>query len=149
MKTFITSLLVLAATVTSVQTTQASDQAVAANPSCTVALGNATGVGSGWRASGGTAVIRCALDQEIGQSLTQVYARIKPALATGPRPFCNIQSYNAYSTLDDISYRFASSTANNQSLSLPIPDIYNAGYTVVACVLNVNDIFYGYRYRQS
>jgi|GEM_PF-6301915 len=150
MKTLISTLLVAAISLASVQASHAiSDQSVAASYGCTTALGNTVGAGPGLRASGGTAVVLCSVDQEIGKSLINVWARVKPALANGARPFCNIHSYNAYNSLNDISYKWASNNANNQSLSIPIPDGWSGGYTLVSCTLNVNDIFYGFRYRQD
>ena len=128
----------------------ASDWTIPANPGCEVSLGNTTNVHSGYKASGGTAVIGCPLTKKVaGNNLNHVYARINRKNANGPDPFCTLNSYSLYSTSNDSKSKNASKRAGNQSLSIPFPTIYSSGYLSVFCVLNDGDTLHGIRYGQD
>ncbi|MEM1228926.1 MAG: hypothetical protein AAGI15_00185 [Pseudomonadota bacterium] len=128
----------------------ASNWTESAYHACTVGLGNATGTQSGWRATGGTAVISCPIQRKLGSAnLNNLYARIKRANGSGAAPFCTLTSYNNYSTATSSKSKFASAGAGNKSLSLPLPTIYYSGYLGLVCVLNSNDVLYGYRWGQD
>jgi hypothetical protein len=127
----------------------ASDWTIPANPACEVSLGNVANTSSGYRASGGTAVISCDLTKKVGSNnLNWVYARINRNLSGGANPFCTLNSYSAYGS-SDTTFGSASTGAGNKSISLPLPTIYSTGYLNVVCVLNNNDTLYGIRYGQD
>ena len=128
----------------------ASDWTIPADPGCDVSLGNATGVHSGYKASGGTAVIGCDLTKKVASNnLNYVFARINRKNANGPDPFCTLNSHNMYSTSNDSKSKNATKNAGNQSLSIQLPTIYSTGYLTVSCVLNDGDTLYGIRYGQD
>ena len=129
---------------------QASDWTIPANPACEVSLGNVTNTSSGYRASGGSAVISCDLTKKVGSNnLNWVYARINRNLAGGANPFCTLTSYSHYGSPSDSEWGFATAGAGNKSISMPLPTIYSSGYLSIVCVLNNNDTLYGIRYGQD
>ncbi len=146
---FITTLFILGLSAYS-SAHAASDWTIPANPACEVSLGNATNTFSGYKASGGTAVIICDLTKKVASNnLNYVYARINRSLAGGADPFCTLNSYSAYSTSNDTTWGFAPDGVGNKSISIPLPDTYSSGYLSVVCVLNVNDTLHGIRYGQD
>ena len=128
----------------------ATNWTIPANPACEVSLGNATNTNSGYKASGGTAVIHCDLTKKLGSNnLNYVNARIKRKLAGGPDPFCSITSYSAFSTASNSKWGFAADGAGNKSISIPLPNLYYSGYLSVVCVLNNGDTLHGISYGQD
>lgn len=129
---------------------QAADWTIPANPACKVSLGNATNTSSGYKASGGTAVISCDLTKKVGNNnLNWVYARINRNLAGGANPCCTLNSYSLYGSPNDTRWGCATTGAGNKSISIPLPTIYSTGYLSVVCVLNNGDTLYGIRYGQD
>lgn len=129
---------------------QASDWTIPANSICEVALGNAVSSYSGYKATGGTAVITCSLTKKVGSNnLNHVFARINRSNPGGAAPFCSLTSYQPYGSPSDTTYAYASNGSGNKSLSLPLPNSSYSGYLTVGCVLNNGDTLYGVRYGQD
>ena len=106
--------------------------------------------GGGLKASGGTAVVSCPLTKEVGtDTLNYVYARMNRAVSGGADPFCTLSSISYYGSPTDMTWGFASDSAGNKSVSIPLPTQYSSGYASVICVLNVNDTLFGVRYIQD
>lgn len=128
----------------------ASDWTATAYHACTTQLGNTSATNSGLKAVGGTAVVSCPITKEVGSNnLNFFYARMKRANAGGASPFCTLTSYNNYNTASSSKYGYASSGAGNKSVWIPKPTIYSSGYMGLVCVLNTNDVLFGYRYGQN
>lgn len=128
----------------------AEDWAISAYGTCTTELGSTISSSGGLRASGGTAVLKCPLIREVGSStLNNVYARMQRANTVGAAPFCTLNTTSNYGTPTSSSYGFASNTINYQSVSIPMPTQYYAGYADVLCLLNSGDVLFGIRYRQD
>ena len=128
----------------------ASNWTIPANPACEVSLGNATNTFSGYKASGGTAVIQCDLTKKVGSNtLNYVNARIKRKLAGGPDPFCALTSHGAFSAFNDTKYGHATHGVGNKYVRIPLPESYNNGYLSIVCVLNNGDTLYGISYGQD
>ncbi len=128
----------------------ASNWTVPANPACEVTLGNATNIHSGFKASGGVAVISCDLTKKIGSNnLNYVNARINRKLSGGADPFCTLTSYSAFSTSNNSKWGYASNGAGNKYVGIPLPNLSNNGYLGMVCVLNNGDTLYGISYGQD
>ena len=129
----------------------ASDWTTDAYSGCQVRLGNATPYRSGFRASGGTAVLSCPITKKAGSSnLNFVYARMKRATTGSAIPFCTLNSNSHYSsTSSNSTWGYASSTTSAHSVAMPLPTLYSTGYLNLVCVIYENDIFFGYRYNQD
>ena len=128
----------------------AEDWAISATENCRTSLGNTVSSGGGLQASGGTAVVTCALTREGGSdTLNQVYARLKRNSASGADPFCYVSTRSNHGTPSSAGYGYASDTTANQSVSISLPTQYSYGYADIGCVLNSGDTLYGIRYLQD
>lgn len=130
-------------------TNAAEDKSVSSVAGCEVSAGSAVESANGMKASGGTAVLKCPLSKRIGtSSANTVYARINRAQAEGADPFCYLISMPPYGNTTAISYGYATSNVGAQSINIPMPSLYLTGYIDLYCLLNNNDIFYGFRHVQ-
>lgn len=133
----------------SAATATADDRSASSVAGCEVSSGSAVEHGNGMKASGGTAVLKCPLSKKLGSSSANtVYARINRAQSAGADPFCYLISMPPYGTTSAITYGYAGSYAGAQSINIAMPSLYVTGYLDLYCVLNSNDIFYGFRHVQ-
>lgn len=147
---FSKALVLTAAMLAAGQAAAASDWTATAYHACTTQLGNTSGTGGGLKAVGGTAVVSCPVTKKQGtNNLNFFYARMKRANGGGANPFCTLTSYNNYNTASNSKYGYASSGAGNKSIWIAKPTTYSTGYMGLICVLNANDVLFGYRYGQD
>ena len=130
----------------------AEDWTISAEGSCETELGNTVYSAGGLKASGGTAVVKGPLVKEVvGSAIKNVWGRMHRASGNSPRPFCYLVSRSMWGTAPEYAYGYpVNNNAGNQSLPIvPGDDQYYGGYADAYCVLNVNDILFGIRYKQS